>query len=70
MFFLILVPILGGGNIKSSVDLSMYFLEQKALVTVAGKAFGSDDNVRFSYAASEDDLNRAINLVEESLKEF
>ena len=29
-------------NIQSSNDLSMYLLEQKAVVTVAGKAFGSD----------------------------
>ena len=43
---------------------------QKALVTVAGKAFGSDGNVRFSYAASENDLIRAMNLLEESLAEL
>ena len=53
-----------------SIDLSLYFLEQKAVVTVAGNAFGSDNNIRFSYAASEKDLNRAMDLVEESLKEL
>jgi len=57
-------------KIKSSNDLSMYLLEQKAVVTVAGIAFGSDSNVRFSYAASEDDLKRAMDLVEESLTEL
>jgi len=57
-------------KIKSSDDLSMYLLEQKAVVTVAGKAFGSDSNVRFSYAASEDDLKRAMDLLEESLAEL
>jgi len=57
-------------KIKSSDDLSMYLLEQKAVVSVAGKAFGSDSNVRFSYAASEDDLKRAMDLVEESLTEL
>ena len=57
-------------QIKSSNDLSMYLLEQKAVVTVAGKAFGSDNNVRFSYAASDDDLERAMDLVDESLKEL
>ena len=44
--------------------------EQKAVVTVAGKAFGSDGNVRFSYAASDEDLARAMDLVEETLKEL
>ena len=57
-------------NIRSSNDLSMYLLEQKAVVTVAGKAFGSDGNVRFSYAASDEDLARAMDLVEETLKEL
>ena len=57
-------------NIQSSIDLSMYLLEQKAVVTVAGKAFGSDENVRFSYAASDEDLARAMDLVEETLKEL
>jgi aspartate aminotransferase len=61
---------IGIKNIKSSIDLSLYFLEQKAVVTVAGNAFGSDNNIRFSYAASEKDLNRAMDLVEESLKEL
>ena len=57
-------------NIQSSIDLSMYLLEQKAVVTVAGRAFGSDGNVRFSYAASDEDLARAMDLLEETLKEL
>jgi len=57
-------------KIKSSDDLSMYLLEQKAVVTVSGKAFGSDGNIRFSYAASENDLKRAMDLVEETLTEL
>ena len=57
-------------NIQSSNDLSMYLLEQKAVVTVSGKAFGTDGNVRFSYAASDEDLARAMDLVEETLKEL
>ena len=57
-------------KIQSSNDLSMYLLEHKAVVTVAGKAFGSDGNVRFSYAASDEDLARAMDLVEETLKEL
>ena len=57
-------------KIQSSNDLSMYLLEQKAVVTVAGKAFGSDGNIRFSYAASDEDLARAMDLVEETLKEL
>jgi aspartate aminotransferase len=61
---------IGKNNIKSSNDLSLCFLEQKAVVTVAGNAFGSVNSVRFSYAASEEDLKRAMELVEETLKEL
>ena len=57
-------------KIQSSNDLSLYLLEQKAVVTVAGKAFGSDGNIRFSYAASDEDLKRAMDLVEETLTEL
>jgi aspartate aminotransferase len=57
-------------KIQSSNDLSMYLLEQKAVVTVAGKAFGSDGNVRFSYAASDEDLSQAMDLLEETLTEL
>jgi len=57
-------------KIQSSNDLSMYLLEQKAVVTVAGKAFGSDGNIRFSYAASDEDLKRAMDLLEETLTEL
>ena len=57
-------------KIKSSNDLSMYLLEQKALVTVAGDAFGGEGHVRFSYAASDEDLERAMGLLKETLKEL
>tara|TARA_B100001029_G_scaffold178151_1_gene184247 strand:+ start:1098 stop:2270 length:1173 start_codon:yes stop_codon:yes gene_type:complete len=61
---------IGKNNIQSSDDLALYFLEQKALISVAGKAFGNDNNIRFSYAASETDLNNAMNFVEELLKKL
>ena len=57
-------------KIKSSNDLSMYLLEQKAVVTVAGDAFGGGGHVRFSYAASDEDLENAMVLLEETLKEI
>ncbi len=61
---------IGKKNINNSNDLSMYFLEKIAVVTVAGQAFGSDDNIRLSYAASENDLEKALDLIENSLKEL
>ena len=56
--------------IKCSDDLSMYFLEKKSVVTVSGDAFGGGGHIRFSYAASSDDLRKAMDLVEESLSEL
>jgi aspartate aminotransferase len=59
-----------GGKITCSKDLSMYFLEEKSVVTVSGDAFGGEGHVRFSYAASDEDLRRAMDFVEETLIEI
>jgi aspartate aminotransferase len=56
-----------GEKINTSLDLSMYFLNEKAVVTVAGDSFGAPNNIRFSYAASEEELNKALDRVEEAL---
>jgi aspartate aminotransferase len=56
-----------GEKINTSLGLSMYFLNEKAVVTVAGDSFGAPNNIRFSYAASEEELNKALDRVEEAL---
>ena len=56
-----------GEKINTSSDLSMYFLNDQAVVTVAGDSFGAPNNIRFSYAASEDELNNALDRVEDAL---
>ena len=48
----------------------MYFLKTINLVTVAGGAFGADNYIRFSYAASDDDLKKAIKLLKDSLSKL
>ena len=57
-------------EISNSFDLSMYFLKTINLVTVAGGAFGADNYIRFSYAASDDDLKKAIKLLKVSLSKL
>ena len=57
-------------KIRCSDDLSMYLLEKKSVVSVSGKAFGGEGHVRFSYAASNEDLKRAMDFVEETLNEI
>ena len=46
--------------IKSANDLSMILLEEKYIVTVSGESFGAPNNIRFSYATSEDVIHKMI----------
>ena len=52
--------------IRTSSDLSLLLLSEKHIVTVAGDAFGAPNNIRFSYATSEDIINQML----VHLKEF
>ena len=56
-----------GEKINTSSDLSMYFINEKAVITVPGDSFGAPNNIRFSYAASEEELNNALDRVEDAL---
>jgi aspartate aminotransferase len=61
---------LDGKIIKSALDLCMILLEKKSVVSVAGDSFGSNHNIRFSYATSEPIINEAMNRFEELLKDI
>ena len=61
---------MNNNTIKGSKDLSMLFLENNSVITVAGHAFGHDKNIRLSYAASENELSSAMELIEETLKKI
>jgi len=49
--------------IKSSNDLSMLLLEKTFVVTVAGDCFGAPENIRFSYATSDDIITQMIDRI-------
>ena len=49
--------------IETSIDLSMYLLEEGLVSTVPGDAFGLPGYIRFSYAAAETDLQEAVRRV-------
>ena len=51
-----------GNNIKSALDLCMMLLEKKLVVSVSGESFGADNNIRFSYATSEEVINDDMDL--------
>ncbi len=48
-------------------DLSEYILHTAYVATVSGGAFGADHCLRFSYAASDDNLRRAIARIGEAV---
>jgi len=57
----------GFGVIDCSEALCRFFLEKAQVALVPGDAFGNDDCIRISYAASLDTLRTAINNIEKSL---
>jgi aspartate aminotransferase len=54
-------------QITSTNDLSMFLLEYGGVSTVSGTAFGTDNYIRISYAASEKELMQACKLIKDSL---
>jgi len=57
----------GAEKIKTSMDLCLYLLEKGRIATVPGEAFGSPNNVRISYATSDENLVKAMDRMEEAL---
>ncbi|MCB9425456.1 MAG: pyridoxal phosphate-dependent aminotransferase [Flavobacteriales bacterium] len=58
---------LRGMEIKNAEDFSMYLLKEACVATVTGDAFGNPDCIRFSYAASEEQLKEALKRIKEAL---
>jgi aspartate aminotransferase len=54
-------------TINDSSDLAMYLLYEANVALVPGAAFGDDNCIRFSYAASEDVLIEAVRRIKEAL---
>jgi len=57
----------GEVHIKNNSDLAMYLLEDGHIATVTGSAFGNDNCIRLSYAASEESLIEAMKRMKASL---
>lgn len=56
-----------GNVIKDGTDLCLYLLEEGLVALVAGEAFGADECIRISYAASEETLTEAMRRIKEAL---
>lgn len=54
---------LKGKTIANASDFALYLLEEAHVATVTGEAFGNDNCIRISYAASETDIRKAIERI-------
>lgn len=52
-----------GEKIKSSTDLALYLIREAHVSTVTGTAFGSPECLRISYAASTEEITKAVDLI-------
>ena len=53
-----------GQPIDSAKDFCMYLMNEAHVATVPGSAFGADEYIRLSYAASEEQLLEALSRIE------
>lgn len=54
---------INGFKIKNSTDFSLFILEKAHVATVTGVAFGSPNNIRISYAASRENIKKAVDRI-------
>lgn len=59
-----------GQTINTAEDLSLYLLNEAHVSTVTGEAFGNEDCIRISYAASEDTLRDAVSRIGNALRKL
>ena len=59
---------IGGNKIENASDFSLFLLEEAHVATVTGEAFGNDNCIRISYAASEQNIRIAVSRIEKALK--
>jgi aspartate aminotransferase len=56
-----------GNKIENSKDLCMYLIHEAHVAITPGGAFGMDNHIRISYAASEQDIEKAITRIKGAL---
>ena len=58
------------GKIENSVDFSAFLLNEAKVAVVPGIEFGSDKNIRISYATSMHDIKEGVKRIKEKLEKF
>ena len=59
---------IGGKQIENASDFALFLLEKAHVATVTGEAFGNENCIRISYAASEENIRKAIARISAALK--
>ena len=57
----------GGTEIKGSMELAKYLLDEARVSVVPGAAFGGDEYVRLSFATSMEQLTKGLDRIQEAL---
>ncbi len=60
----------GGNTINTAADLAMFLLEEGHVACVGGDAFGAPGYIRFSYAASDENIIKAVERVKQALEKL
>ncbi len=60
----------GGNTINTAADLAMFLLEEGHVACVGGDAFGAPGYIRFSYAASDENIIKAAERVKQALEKL
>jgi len=58
---------IGGTTINDASDFALFLLEKAHVATVTGEAFGNEDCIRISYAASEANIKKAVERISRAL---
>lgn len=56
-----------GNEIRNSLDISKFLLDEARVAVVPGTAFGSNDHIRISFASSADDLDKGLTRITKAL---
>ncbi|MGB8704508.1 MAG: pyridoxal phosphate-dependent aminotransferase [Gillisia sp.] len=59
-----------GHKINNATDFSMFLLEEALVATVTGDAFGNPDCIRISYAASEENITKALQRIKKAVEDI
>ena len=57
-----------GKSINGSVEFAEFLIEHAKVVVIPGEAFGSDNNVRISFAAPKKEIEKGIKRIGEALR--